>query len=77
MFTFEDGKSYRMPAHFGGSPFDPDARIPPRNPVGQHLYPAVVCRILKQGRNPPRTKQKGREQGPAFFRLLAAYKTQY
>lgn len=27
MFNFEDGKSYRMPAHFGGSAFDPDARV--------------------------------------------------
>ncbi|NCC26496.1 MAG: acetoacetate decarboxylase [Deltaproteobacteria bacterium] len=26
MFTFEDGKCYRMPAHFGGSFFDPDAK---------------------------------------------------
>lgn len=26
MFKFEDGKSYRMPAHFGGAVFDPEAR---------------------------------------------------
>lgn len=26
MFKFEDGKCYRMPAHFGGYAFDPDAK---------------------------------------------------
>lgn len=26
MFKFEEGKSYRMPAHFGGADFDPDAK---------------------------------------------------
>ncbi len=26
MFKFEDGKCYRMPAHFGGSVFNPDAK---------------------------------------------------
>lgn len=26
MFQFEDGKCYRMPAHFGGWAFDPDAK---------------------------------------------------
>lgn len=26
MFKFEEGKTYRMPAHFGGSTFDPDAK---------------------------------------------------
>ncbi|WP_051327820.1 acetoacetate decarboxylase family protein [Desulfatirhabdium butyrativorans] len=26
MFKFEDDKCYRMPAHFGGSPFDPEAK---------------------------------------------------
>jgi acetoacetate decarboxylase len=26
MFKFEDGKCYRMPAHFGGLVFDPDAK---------------------------------------------------
>jgi len=27
MFKFEDNKCYRMPAHFGGSVFDPEARV--------------------------------------------------
>ncbi|HOI99809.1 MAG TPA: acetoacetate decarboxylase family protein [Rectinema sp.] len=26
MFKFEEGKCYKMPAHFGGAPFDPDAK---------------------------------------------------
>jgi len=26
MFKFEEGKCYRMPAHFGGADFDPDAK---------------------------------------------------
>ena len=26
MFKFEDNKCYRMPAHFGGWVFDPDAQ---------------------------------------------------
>jgi hypothetical protein len=26
MFKFEDDKSYRMPAHFGGAVFDPEAK---------------------------------------------------
>ncbi|HQB07826.1 MAG TPA: hypothetical protein PK712_08195, partial [Rectinema sp.] len=26
MFKFEEGKCYKMPAHFGGSYFDPDAK---------------------------------------------------
>lgn len=26
MFRFEEGKCYRMPAHFGGADFDPDAK---------------------------------------------------
>ncbi|HOJ52296.1 MAG TPA: acetoacetate decarboxylase family protein [Syntrophales bacterium] len=26
MFKFEDDKCYRMPAHFGGEPFDPEAK---------------------------------------------------
>ena len=26
MFKFEDGKCYRMPAHFGGAVFNPDAK---------------------------------------------------
>lgn len=26
MFKFEEGKCYKMPAHFGGVPFDPDAK---------------------------------------------------
>ncbi|HOV94988.1 MAG TPA: acetoacetate decarboxylase family protein [Spirochaetales bacterium] len=26
MFKFEEGKCYKMPAHFGGAPFDPNAK---------------------------------------------------